>query len=74
LLRSDAGSVRSAWIFYAALRIYACVRLDKSTLRRGWLLVLLVMAVFIALTKIFPSEPTSPTVASQSSDVAKPSH
>jgi len=49
-------------------------RLEKSTLRRGWLLVLLVMAVFIALTKIFPSQPTSPTVASQPSDVAPPSH
>ncbi len=49
-------------------------RLGKSAVRRGWLLVLLVMAIFIALTKIFPSQPASPTVASPPGDVAKPSH
>ncbi|HTY66758.1 MAG TPA: hypothetical protein VMH36_08910 [Alphaproteobacteria bacterium] len=49
-------------------------RLDKSTLRRGWLLVLFVMAIFIALTKIFPSQPTSPRVAPQAADTTPASH
>lgn len=49
-------------------------RLSKSAVRRGWLLVLLVMAIFIALTKIFPSQPTSPTVAPQATDATPPSH
>jgi len=53
--------------------------LDKASLRRGWLLVLVIMLAFIALTKIFPSAPSSPQAPAQLTDVqaqdgAKPSH
>jgi hypothetical protein len=30
-------------------------RFEKSALRRGWLLVLVVMVIFIVLTKVFPA-------------------
>jgi hypothetical protein len=48
-------------------------RLNKSALRRGWLLVLLVMAAFIALTKVFPSRPATPTTPPQFTGAATPS-
>lgn len=54
-------------------------RLDRLAVRRGWLVLLVIMAIFIALTKIFPSQPAAPTTAPQLTDFqqrdgAKPSH
>lgn len=50
-------------------------RLAKSTLRRGWLLVLLVMVVFIILTKVFPAGETGgPTPPLPAAGAAAPSH
>jgi hypothetical protein len=46
-------------------------RLDKITVRRGWLILLLIMLGFIALTKVFPGAPPSPAPVT---GVAKPSH
>ena len=48
--------------------------LDKFTVRRGWLVLLVIMGIFIALTKIFPSQPENPATAPRLSDVAKPGH
>lgn len=35
-------------------------KLERSTIRRGWLLVLILMLCFIALTKIFPGQTVRP--------------
>ena len=49
-------------------------RLDKFTVRRGWLILFAILAIFIALTKVFPSRPASHTATQQLTDVDKPSH
>lgn len=50
-------------------------RFEKSTLRRGWLVVLLIMVVFIILTKVFPAgETRSPTPSAAVTGTAAPSH
>ncbi|MBV8534597.1 MAG: hypothetical protein JO128_03330 [Alphaproteobacteria bacterium] len=49
-------------------------RAEKLAVRRSLLLVLAVMAIFIALTKIFPGQPADPTGVPQLTDLTKPSH
>lgn len=49
-------------------------RQDKLAVRRSILIVLAIMAIFVALTKIFPDAPTPRLAAPQLTDVAKPSH
>lgn len=49
-------------------------RQDKLTVRRSLLLVLAVMAVFVALTKIFPDTPAPHTQPLSSTGIAVPSH
>ena len=49
-------------------------RQDKLTVRRSILLVLAVMAIFVALTKVFPDGPAPRAAPPQLTDVAKPAH
>lgn len=49
-------------------------QMDKSAVRRGWLLILAIMVAFIALTKIFPDTQHNPSPAQQISEQAKPAH
>jgi len=48
--------------------------LERSTVRRGWLLVLVLMLAFIALTRIFPNAPVSPDTPSQQLGGASTGH
>ena len=50
-------------------------RFEKSALRRGWLVVLLIMVIFIVLTKVFPAgEAPDRAPPAPLTGVAAPSH
>lgn len=49
--------------------------IDKSTIRRGWLLVLVIMLIFVGLAKLFPNDaPPTPAQPAALTTAEQPHH